>query len=56
MDSSDVEAIYNYKNDSLLTRNLKDSVPDIKSKMKSRLKAIIQQYNDALINNRMSAQ
>ena len=56
MDSSNVQSVYMYKNDSLLTRNLKDSVPEIQLKMESKLKAIIQQYNDALLNNTMSAQ
>jgi glucan phosphoethanolaminetransferase (alkaline phosphatase superfamily) len=56
MDSASVLSYYHFTEDSLLTRNLKDQQSPDQQKMERMLKAMIQNYNDAMINNRMSAQ
>ena len=56
MDTSTVQSVFNYRNDSLLTQNLKDSLPDIQLRMEKKLKAVVQHFNNAMLNNTMSAQ
>lgn len=56
MDTSSVLGFYHFTDDSLLTRNQKDQFPDEQKKMERKLKALIQNYNHALLNNAMSAQ
>jgi phosphoglycerol transferase MdoB-like AlkP superfamily enzyme len=56
MDTSDVQSVYLYGKDSTLTHNLKDSLPEIQLQMENRLKAIIQHFNNAMLNNTMSAE
>ena len=47
-------ALYNYKEDPLLQVNLLEENTDIALKMEARVKAIIQQYQEALINNQLT--
>jgi len=56
MDTSNVQNLFHYSVDSLLTKNLKDSLPEMQHKMERRLKAMIQNFNDAMLNNKMSTQ
>jgi hypothetical protein len=53
-DHSVSEALYNFQNDSLLSTDLKTSQKDIVSEKDKLLKAIIQQYNNRLIENKLS--
>lgn len=53
-DGKSILALYNYKKDPLLKLNLKKS-EEIKSKeMETFLKAVIQQYNNRMINNKLT--
>ncbi|CAN5687459.1 LTA synthase family protein [soil metagenome] len=56
MDTSSVQNLFRYSIDSLLTNNLKDSLPELQNKMERKLKAMIQNFNDAMLNNKMSTQ
>ena len=47
--------LYNFKADKLLTNDLKDSKTEIVSQMESKMKAIIQQYNNRMIDNKLLA-
>jgi len=46
-------SLYNINKDSLLQQNLINSDPLIKYTLDKKIKAIIQSYNNRLINNRM---
>ncbi len=48
-----VVGFYNYVQDPLLNNNLKDSNIPLKQEMLTKLKAIIQTYNDRMINNNL---
>ncbi len=56
MDTANVQGLYHYTNDSLLSNNLKGTLPAIQDSLERKLKAMIQNYNDALMNNKMSLQ
>ena len=45
--------LYNYKNDRFLENNLLDSNKELARRMEEKLKAIIQSYNERLIDNNM---
>jgi len=45
--------IYNVKKDPLQTKNLIDSKPAVLPAMETYLKAIIQQYNNRMVENRL---
>lgn len=45
---------YNYKTDILLSSNLMGKYPDIELKMEAKLKAIIQQYNNRMIGDKLT--
>ena len=47
--------LYNFKADKLLTNDLKDSETEIVGQMESKIKAIIQQYNNRMIDNKLTA-
>ncbi|MFT3702334.1 MAG: LTA synthase family protein [Agriterribacter sp.] len=47
------KALFNYKEDKLLQKNLLDSKPEIAATMEKNLKAFIQQYNNRLIRNQL---
>jgi endonuclease III-like uncharacterized protein len=46
---------YNAKTDTLLSDNIIGHYPDIENKMENKVKAIIQQYNNRMISNRLTA-
>jgi len=56
MDTSGVQNLFHFTEDSMSARNLKGTLPGIQSKMESKLKAMIQHFNEAMLNNTMSAQ
>jgi len=45
--------LYQYKTDLLLLNNLLGSLPDVELKMETKLKAIIQQYNNRMIGDKL---
>jgi hypothetical protein len=45
--------LYNFRNDSLLKNNLMNSEAGVSQKMENKTKAIIQTYQQSLINNKM---
>ena len=56
MDTATVHSLYQFSTDSLLSHNLKDSMPELQATMVRKLKAMIQHYNTALMNNKMAAE
>jgi len=46
--------LFDYKNDILLTNNLMGNLPDIEARMEAKLKAIIQQYNNRMIGDKLT--
>lgn len=47
---------YKFKSDTLLSKNLIGKFPDIESRMEEKTKAIIQQYNNRMIDNRLTVE
>lgn len=47
-------ALYNFKTDKLLRQNLIDDRPEVVAKMERKIKAIIQQYNNRMIEDRLT--
>ena len=47
--------LYNFKTDKLLTNDLKNSETEIVGQMENKMKAIIQQYNNRMIDNKLIA-
>jgi hypothetical protein len=48
-------SLYNFVQDKMLTRDLKNEKPEVVEQMEPTIKAIIQQYNNRLIENKMTA-
>jgi phosphoglycerol transferase MdoB-like AlkP superfamily enzyme len=46
--------LYKFKTDKLLSENLQGKLPEVESKMETKLKAIIQQYNNRMIDNKLT--
>lgn len=46
--------LYSYSNDKMLTTNIMGQHPDIEAKMEAKLKAIIQQYNNRMIGDKLT--
>lgn len=49
-----VIGLYNYKKDYLLKQNLTGKLPDVQSHMEEMIKAVIQQYNDGMLDNKLA--
>jgi phosphoglycerol transferase MdoB-like AlkP superfamily enzyme len=47
--------LYNFRKDTLLSKNIKGQFPDIEGPMDLKVKAFIQQYNNRMIENRLTA-
>jgi len=45
--------LYNFRNDRMLSKNIKDNNDSLRIRMETKLKAIIQSYNNRLIDNDM---
>lgn len=46
--------LFNLKNDRLTKNNIVDKVPTVQKEMETYLKAFIQQYNNRMINDRLT--
>lgn len=46
--------LYNFKTDKLTRHNLLDSLPSVRQPMEQKIKAIIQQYNNRMIEDRLT--
>jgi phosphoglycerol transferase MdoB-like AlkP superfamily enzyme len=53
-DGKSIRALYNYKKDPLLKTNLMDTYRGKTKEMETVLKAVIQQYNNRMINNKLT--
>lgn len=49
-------ALYDFKRDKMLQENLMERLPDVVNRMERNLKALIQQYNNRLVEDRMVIQ
>jgi hypothetical protein len=47
---------YNLKEDILLSKNLSGQMPDVEKKMELKVKAFIQQYNNRMLENRLTVE
>jgi hypothetical protein len=54
-DGADNSVVYNYKNDPLLTKQVQSADKETADSMMQLLKAIIQQYDNRMIDNRLTA-
>jgi phosphoglycerol transferase MdoB-like AlkP superfamily enzyme len=50
----EIVSLYNFKKDSLFQNNLKGTLPDIEDKMLKQLQAFIQEYNNRMINDKLT--
>ncbi len=53
-DGSKSTALYDFKSDLFLKKNLLPTLPDTVSKMETKLKAFIQQYNNRMVDNNLT--
>ncbi|QKG79648.1 LTA synthase family protein [Tenuifilum thalassicum] len=53
-DGNQTKGLYSYKSDILMKENLKDKLPDVVEKMEHFLKAVIQQYNSRMIEDKLT--
>jgi phosphoglycerol transferase MdoB-like AlkP superfamily enzyme len=53
-DGTNSLGLYNFKTDKLIEHNLVDQYPEIVSRMEKKLKALIQQYNNRMIEDRLT--
>ncbi|MEJ8758655.1 sulfatase-like hydrolase/transferase [Pontibacter sp. H259] len=54
-DGTKTIGLYNYQQDIMLQQDLKDTLPEKRSYLENRVKAFIQQYNNRMIDNKLSA-
>ncbi len=52
-DGEKSRGLYRFRTDNLLQENLVDSLPEVVSALEPKVKAMIQQYNNRLVENRM---
>jgi phosphoglycerol transferase MdoB-like AlkP superfamily enzyme len=53
-DGSQSLSLYDLKNDSLLSNNIINTYPEIKSELEEKLKGFIQSFNNSLLTNKMT--
>jgi len=53
-DGQQTIGLYNYRADRMVTENLKDKMPEVASRMEEKMKAIIQQYNNRMVDNELT--
>jgi hypothetical protein len=46
--------LYNFKTDKMLTNDLKANKKEVVSEMETKMKAIIQQYNNRMVDNKLT--
>jgi phosphoglycerol transferase MdoB-like AlkP superfamily enzyme len=51
---SETSALYNFRNDKLLLENKARELPEVVGELEKKIKAIIQQYNNRLVEDRMT--
>lgn len=49
-----VTALYNFKTDPMLRDNLAGRQPEVQERLERRMKAVIQQYNDGMLENKLA--
>lgn len=54
-DGNKTVGLYNFKADKMMEKNLLHSEPTVAASMEKKIKAVIQQYNNRLVDNRMAA-
>lgn len=47
-------ALYDFKSDPMMKHDLQKQVPEVRKRMEMRIKAIIQQYNNRMVDNRLT--
>lgn len=47
-------ALYQFKTDKLLKKNLVNTMPEVREKMEKKIKAIIQQYNNRMVDDNLT--
>lgn len=52
-DGQQTVGLFNYREDRMVTNNLKDKMPEVVMKMEEKIKAIIQQYNNRMVDNEL---
>ncbi len=55
-DLKKVVGLYNFKNDPLLKNNLKSKRPKVQKPMEQKIKAVIQQYNNRMVDNKITVE
>ena len=53
-DGAKTVALYNFKTDKMLTKDVKDEQLEVKNGMEEKIKAVIQQYNNRLVEDRFT--
>lgn len=53
-DGSRTIGLYNFKNDKLMQDNLVDELPDVVAGMEKKIKAVIQQYNNRMVEDKLT--
>jgi len=51
---SETIGLYNFKTDKILSNNLLGTMPEVEQNMVLKIKAIIQQYNNRMIDNKLT--
>ena len=54
-DGKRVVSLYNFKTDKMLEKDLKKENPDLTKQLEQKIKAIIQQYNNRMVEDRLTA-
>lgn len=55
-DGEKTTALYNFRSDKMLAADLKEQQPQVVSKMEIKLKGIIQQYKNRMVDNRLTVE
>lgn len=53
-DDEEVKSLFNIRRDSLLQRDIKDQMPEVRDSLVKYMRAFIQQYNTRMIHNQLS--
>lgn len=55
-DGEKTQALYDFVSDRMLTTDLKDSLPEVVVQMEQKVKAVVQQYKNRMIDNRLTVE
>jgi phosphoglycerol transferase MdoB-like AlkP superfamily enzyme len=53
-DGQQTVGLFNYRTDRMVTNNLQQEMPEVVMKMEEKIKAIIQQYNNRMVDNELT--